>query len=148
VGRCLWKRDAPEAIAAIDSQSWVFSHAARLMPVLRESITSRQMRTIGSSVSQITLTELSLAICRSPADTVQLSGSLGWTVDPTATLVYPKAIPAHSGTWEAANGDIFGADTLMRLAQQVAQLERDLPKLETDKSAIAVSSSSAAAGAN
>lgn len=130
VGRFLWKRSAADAIVAIDAQPWAFAHSALLIPLLREAISNRQLQDISRACSLILITELSSGIGKSPQETIQICGSLGWDLDATSTLVQPKDITMGASN-EYTIEDMLGSDMIMKLAQHVSHLERDLPKLES-----------------
>ena len=131
VAQLLWQQNIIDAFAAIDQGPWNFPHADLLMHTLKDVISRRQWIAIGCTYSSITFQELAALLGRSSSSNSSNNGVgveadarlLGWEVDDSKLLVYPKPLR------KTDNIELANTEQMKKLTAQVSLLEQQLPKL-------------------
>lgn len=135
IAQTLWQHDIIGAYAAIDQGSWNFPHADVLVHNLRDVISKRQWTAIGCSYSSISFQELATLLGRNTNTSGSSSSCvgaeadarlLGWDVDTSTSLIYPKPIG------NPTKSELVSTQHIQKLAAQVSVLEQQLPKLNND----------------
>lgn len=130
IAQLLWQHNIVDAFVAIDQGPWNFPNADVLIHALREVISRRQWTAIGCTYSSISFAELATLLGRNSSSSggnsvgVEADAQLmGWEVDPSKSLVYPKPLG------KTDDGELVNTEQIKQLATQVYTLEQQLPKL-------------------